>query len=185
MGLLLGLVLVAVNLQGALEFVLMHLLLFWETRSMKILLRKNMTVHKKKNQLTAIIYALTLGCIIFLLTSANLQIDTINQISTMSGPDIVIEGKSTYASDQDRPGLINKTISDNVLQRYADKIKDFAYLSNSLADAEEGGHTTVGSNLARLNYRSGDVYAINPSKLIDANMMLNYHDRGTKLGETE
>ena len=108
MGLLLGLVLVAVNLQGALEFVLMHLLLFWETRSMKILLKKNMMVHKKKNQLTAIIYALTLGCIIFLLTSA-----------TMSGPDIVIEGQSTYASDKDRTGLINNTISDYVLQRYA------------------------------------------------------------------
>ncbi len=78
MGLLLGLVLIAVNLQGALEFILMHLLLFWETRAMKILLRKNMTAHKKKNQLTAIIYALTLGCIIFLLTSANLQIVTIS-----------------------------------------------------------------------------------------------------------
>ena len=72
MGMLLGLVLVSVNLQGALEHALMHLLLFWESKSMKMLLRKNMIAHKRKNQLTAIIYALTLGCIIFLLTSANL-----------------------------------------------------------------------------------------------------------------
>jgi len=72
MGLLLGLVLVAVNLQAALEFALMHLILFWEAKATKTLLRKNMVSHKKKNQLTAIIYALTLGCIIFLLTSANL-----------------------------------------------------------------------------------------------------------------
>ena len=78
MALLLGLVLISVNLQGALEYLLMHLLLFWETRAMKTLLRKNMIVHKQKNRLTAIIYALTLGCIIFLLTSANLQIETIN-----------------------------------------------------------------------------------------------------------
>lgn len=77
-GLILGLVLIAINLQGTLELILMHLLLFWETKAIKALLRKNMVSHKKKNQLTAIIYALTLGCIIFLLTSANLQIETIN-----------------------------------------------------------------------------------------------------------
>ena len=39
MGLLLGLVLIAINLQGFLEFILMHMLLFWETRAMKRLLR--------------------------------------------------------------------------------------------------------------------------------------------------
>ena len=90
MGLLLGLVILAVNLQGALEFVLMHILLFWETKSMKTLLRKNMVSHRRKNKLTAIIYALTLGCIIFLLTSANLQIETINQVDTIEGADIEI-----------------------------------------------------------------------------------------------
>ena len=72
MGLLTGLVIFSVNLQGALEFLLMHMLLFWESKSMKMVLRKNMTTHKRKNRLTAIIYALTLGCIIFLLTSAAL-----------------------------------------------------------------------------------------------------------------
>ena len=50
----------------------MHLFLFWETKAMKTVLRKNMIAHKRKNQLTAIIYALVLGCIIFLLTSAAL-----------------------------------------------------------------------------------------------------------------
>jgi len=54
-----------------------------------------------------------------------------------------------------------------------------------LAYAEEGGDATIGSDLARLNSRSVYVFAINPSKLIDDNMMLNYHDRDTKLGETE
>ena len=57
---------------------------------MKTVLRKNMVAHKQKNQLTAIIYALTLGCIIFLLTSANLQIEMINSIETISEADIVI-----------------------------------------------------------------------------------------------
>ena len=42
MGLLTGLVIFSVNLQGALEYLLMHLLLFWESKSMKMVLRKNM-----------------------------------------------------------------------------------------------------------------------------------------------
>ena len=46
MGLILGLVLFAINLKTALELLLMSLLLFWETKSMKKILRKNMTFHK-------------------------------------------------------------------------------------------------------------------------------------------
>ena len=57
---------------------------------MKMVLHKNMVAHKQKNQLTAIIYALTLGCVIFLLTSANLQIEMINSIETISEADIII-----------------------------------------------------------------------------------------------
>jgi hypothetical protein len=49
MSLLLGLVIMAVNLQGALELVLMHLLLFWESKAIKSLLRKNMIAHRRKN----------------------------------------------------------------------------------------------------------------------------------------
>ena len=38
MGLLLGLVLISVNLQGAIELVLLYVLLFWETKAMKTML---------------------------------------------------------------------------------------------------------------------------------------------------
>ena len=94
MSLLFGLVLFSVNLQSALEHALLHILLFWEKKSIKILVAQNITAHKKKNQLTAIIYALTLGCIIFLLTSATLQIETINALTIIDGADIVIRGAS-------------------------------------------------------------------------------------------
>ena len=72
LGMLLGLVLFAINLQSSMELALLYILLFWEKRSMRMVLRKNLVAHKRKNKLTAIIYALSLGCIIFLLTSANL-----------------------------------------------------------------------------------------------------------------
>mmetsp|Transcript_29594 Transcript_29594/g.36707 ORF Transcript_29594/g.36707 Transcript_29594/m.36707 type:complete len:248 (+) Transcript_29594:394-1137(+) len=90
LGMLLGLTLFAVNMQSALEMVLLHVLLFWETKSMRAVLRKNLISHKKKNRLTAIIYALSLGCIIFLLTSANLQVNLITGFSAKAGADIRI-----------------------------------------------------------------------------------------------
>ena len=49
MGLLLGLVMLATNLQSAFEFLLMHILLFWETNALKMILKKNMVNHKQKN----------------------------------------------------------------------------------------------------------------------------------------
>ena len=107
MGLLLGLVLITINMQSFLELVLMHVFLFWESASMKALLKKNMTAHKRKNKLTAIIYALTLGCIIFLLTSANLQIQTINQLEVSQGVDILI---------QNHGGTLRASMVDGVLQ---------------------------------------------------------------------
>ena len=71
-GMILGLTLFASNLQGILEVVFVHLFFFWEKKAMRSLLRKNLGAHKPRNYLTSIIYALTLGCIIFLLVTASL-----------------------------------------------------------------------------------------------------------------
>ena len=74
LGMLLGLTILAMNLQGIFETILIHVLLFWESKSMRTMLSKNLVTHKQRNLLTSIIYALTLGCIIFLVVSANLQL---------------------------------------------------------------------------------------------------------------
>ena len=77
-GLILGLTLLTANLRGFLETTVVYILFFWEKKSMRALLRKNLTAHKQTNKLTSIIYALTLGCIIFLCVSLNLLIKSID-----------------------------------------------------------------------------------------------------------
>ena len=82
--------------------------------------------------MTAIIYALTLGCIIFLLTSANLQIETINQLDTIANADIIIKGKLrevdnlTEAEDgseeEDEGGFLLASMVDPVIKKYSDSI---------------------------------------------------------------
>jgi len=72
LGMLFGLVVLASNLQGLVGSILTSVFLFWESNSMRGLLAKNVIAHRGRNQLTSNIYALTLGCIIFLIVSANL-----------------------------------------------------------------------------------------------------------------
>ncbi len=56
-----------------LEFLMVKILFFWEQKSIQILILKNLTAHKMRNQLTAIIYSLTLSCLIFLVVMLNIQ----------------------------------------------------------------------------------------------------------------
>ena len=109
---------------------------------MKMLLSQNIVAHKRKNQLTAIIYALTLGSIIFLLTCANLQIQTITQTSTIDGADIILE--STFAGPiyTFTPGEINSKMVDPVLKEYSGSIKSSAFISERLEWAEAGNPPT-------------------------------------------
>ena len=76
--LILGLVLLTANLRGFIETTVVYLLFFWEQKSMRRILKKNMIAHKHTNKLTSIIYALTLGCVIFLCVALNLLIKSIN-----------------------------------------------------------------------------------------------------------
>lgn len=85
---LLGLVLMAINLQSAMEKLLLYVFCFWERKSMRAVLKKNLISHKKKNKLTSVIFALSLGSTIFLLTSASLQLNNINEFVNIGDADI-------------------------------------------------------------------------------------------------
>jgi hypothetical protein len=75
LGMIFGLTLLSFNFQSLFEVVIVKLCLFWESESMKALIRKNLIAHKQRNKYTAIIFSLTLGSMIFLVVSANLQAD--------------------------------------------------------------------------------------------------------------
>ena len=74
LGLIFGLTLIALNFQRMFEILLVYVVLFFERQSMKLMILKNLTSHRESNKLTAIIFSLTLGCIIFVVVQANLQL---------------------------------------------------------------------------------------------------------------
>ena len=74
LGMILGLTLISFNLQRLLEILIVNTVLFFERASVKLMIKKNLVSHRESNKLTSIIYSLTLGCIIFVVVAANLQI---------------------------------------------------------------------------------------------------------------
>lgn len=119
-GMILGLTLISLNLQRSLELLLVHVLLFLETKSMKILILKNLSAHRESNRLTSIIYSLTLGCIIFVIVASNLQISLFTSTTQYGMIDMTIGA-----------GNENLLIShiDPILKEYEYAIEKFAYIT--------------------------------------------------------
>ena len=97
-GLIFGLTLLTSNIRGPIETIILYVLFFWERRSMRALLKKNMMAHKATNKITSIIYALTLGCVIFLCVSVNLMVNAVQCIGSYTFPDADI-----YITHQPHP----------------------------------------------------------------------------------
>jgi FtsH-binding integral membrane protein len=74
-GMILGLALISLNLQRLFEIAIVNTLLIFENKSMKILISKNLSSHRDSNKLTSLIFSLTLGCIIFIVVTASLQLN--------------------------------------------------------------------------------------------------------------
>ena len=128
-GLILGLTILMNNLQGASEFMLSHLFLFWEKRATRVVLIKNLSSHKASNKLTSIIYALALGCIIFLLVAADLQVQQLAALTTIPNSDITISKDIKWK-------VSFPELCDPVLIKHKDSIKSFAYTSHKMNYAE-------------------------------------------------
>ena len=92
--LIFGLTLLVANLRGFIEVIVVYLLFFWERKSMRTLLKKNLIAHKHTNKLTSIIYALTLGCVIFLCVALNLVLkstQTNNENADFGNANIIVD----------------------------------------------------------------------------------------------
>jgi len=135
-GLILGLALLSANLRGILEFIITYLLLFWERKSMRALVRKNLMAHKHTNKLTSIIYALTLGCIIFLCVALNLVIRSTDlDEGSLSGGDLSVADieVKTFTLGSSLMNGFDPVKTDKVLMDYSYGIRDFGYVPFSLA----------------------------------------------------
>jgi uncharacterized membrane protein len=75
-GIIFVLTVLALKFQRSLETAFTHLLLFFEKKSLRTLVLKNLVANRNRNKMTAIVYSLGLGFIIFLNIAQNTQIQT-------------------------------------------------------------------------------------------------------------
>ena len=125
-GMILGLTLLTANLRGPIETFMVYLMFFWEKKSMRALLKKNLVAHKNTNKLTSIIYALTLGCVIFLVVSLNLVLESITSLNWVEGTDIKMHVGDWWTNFN----RMNATEFDPVLRQYSDSIESFGLMSS-------------------------------------------------------
>jgi len=74
-GLLCALVMLAFNLQPIMERLLSRFFLCFELKSMRLMALKNLSAHRNRNQMTALIYSLALGFLMFLSITCRMQIE--------------------------------------------------------------------------------------------------------------
>lgn len=74
-GLLFALTLLAFNVQSYIERLCTHFFLFMETGSIRAMVIKHLSAHRRRNQMTSLIYSLSLGFLIFLSISCRMQIN--------------------------------------------------------------------------------------------------------------
>jgi hypothetical protein len=74
MGLILGLTLLAMNMQRLVEMALTYTLLIWEKTSMLRMVLNNLKTHQMRNKLTSAIFSMTLAFNIFIMVQFRLII---------------------------------------------------------------------------------------------------------------
>eukprot|EP00760_Papus_ankaliazontas_P035632 PhM_4_TR7943/c0_g1_i1/m.53665 len=96
-GMLLGLVLLALNFQAVLERGITALCFFWEKRAIRKLIIKNLIAHRLRNRKTTLMYSLSLAFILFITVMFNIQIESFKFLTLRGyGSEVIIRGYFTF-----------------------------------------------------------------------------------------
>lgn len=91
-GMLLGLIMLAINVQNIVERIFVILLLFWEHAAVRALVLKNLVAHRKRNRKTSMLYASSLGFIIFISIYFQVNLASASfQLQKSHGAELTVE----------------------------------------------------------------------------------------------
>ena len=128
---------------------------------MRSLLKKNLMAHKATNKLTSVIYALTLGCIIFLCVSLNLLLKTVSNYGSIPGSDITM--KSAFNDAEILPSMIDPT-----LKVYSDSIQDWSYVTENANELSYGYGDYYSGDIGKQFTRHTFINGVSPSAFLDS-----------------
>lgn len=94
----------------------------WEKGSMKQLVLKNLVAHKERNKLTALVYALTLGVVIFIVVLLNLNYEIFRMVHECTDATFFIRG-----SIKGYPPALDPWIITPIMMKHKDTVEDYAF----------------------------------------------------------
>lgn len=153
-GMLMGLVLLSLNLEPLLERLLVNGLLFWEKATIRAMVIKNLVAHRKRNTKTTIMYALSLGFIIFIMVSYNNLLDGFAyQREQSSGVYLKVMARGTVDKPKTpldwRHHIRNVQGLEDYLRNHTHIIKDHSWVTHHYNDAWQDHGGPVLENLGR------------------------------------
>ncbi|EPY19397.1 FtsX domain-containing protein [Strigomonas culicis] len=155
MGILAGLVLLALNFESLIETCVIHVFLFWEDTSVFSLVKKSLISHRLENRKTTLMYALSMAFIIYITVSFSISSDSIiYSYERNYGSDILFSlpspgtpklhrGNTVDDNLDDSPTLSTPTHTVDVLNiKYYMDLDKLAKLNDHMASYYDNGTLT-------------------------------------------
>lgn len=149
-----GLVLLSLNIEPLLERLLVNSLFFWEKIPIRTMVIKNLVAHRKRNTKTTIMYALSLGFIIFVMVSYNNILDGFAyQREQRSGVYLKVMARGQNDDTKNplewRNHIIDTEGLENFLRNRSSIISDHAWVSQTFDDAWKNHNGPTLENIGR------------------------------------
>eukprot|EP01133_Synstelium_polycarpum_P002551 gene2551-2924_t len=157
-GMLLGLVMLALNVEHLLERLIVRVVLFWEAKAIPAIVLKNLVAHKLRNRKTAIMYAVSLAFIIFVNVSYATQQASMNyKVQQSYGAYLRVDTPHSFKREE--AALIENFLATS------SHVESFAWSSTSFSRISPSGawQPTVISNIGHIYSDNVNMYALSPN----------------------
>ena len=160
LGMLLGMAMLVLSLEQLLEKFVVYIFCWWEKSAIITAVIKNQSAHRRRNKKTSLMYALSLGFIVFMSVSFQLQSTSFGyQLQQRNGCYMKV-----YASGIDLKTRVSRTIARYQLFEGACQnssiCQGFAWVSAPLVISMEDGGSSGLENLGHAFKAGTSVYAI-------------------------
>jgi ABC-type antimicrobial peptide transport system permease subunit len=163
-GMLLGLTMLALNLQHMLEHMVVYLFLWWDKRAIRSLVLKNLTAHRARNQKTTVMYAISLGFIIFISVAYTVQVGTFSyQQQQRTGCYLQVRGGDYDVYTKTWRSLRTVRDFEDLMRQENTTVKSHAWVTYELREAIAESRDTRLTNLGHLYDANQRIFGVSPN----------------------
>lgn len=159
LGMLFGLILLSLNAQHLLEKLVTAVCFWWEARSIRTIVIKNLIAHRIRNRKTTIMYALSLGFIIFITVAFSMELTTAAyRLLRVRGTEFRLR-----ATNDDKLFDSQMIAKLEAVSSTDPAVKDFAWTTAELQDTVSRIDSVTLTNLGHIMESSTEVIGVSPN----------------------